>query len=114
MFAGLSVADILATVRAAYTIAGNSESDVEAMVQTAQATIDDIEADLLTLEQVHAEFGIQPDTVRKWIDRGRLQAQPRLRFPARGGGKLRVSRRDIQRILQNPPRPGRPKRSDQS
>jgi hypothetical protein len=65
-------------------------------------------ADLVTLEQAQAEFNVRVGTLRSYLQRGHLHRHGLEPFPARGGGKILIDRRELKALLENPPRTGRP------
>jgi excisionase family DNA binding protein len=50
--------------------------------------------DILNVQQVAAQFSVTPQTVRSWIDRGKLKA-------GRVGKAYRILRRDVYAMLEH-------------
>ena len=61
--------------------------------------------DLLTLPEIATILGVNPSTVRLWVNEGRLPAHKA------GGRKWLVYRHDLQQMLGDQPSIGHPRRA---
>jgi len=58
--------------------------------------------EMLTLTEIASELGLNPSTVRVWVNEKRLPAH-------KLGRKWVVTRRDLERLLEDEPRLGHPR-----
>jgi len=66
--------------------------------------------DLITLEEAARLFEIPYGTLGRWVHKGHLEVKERRTYPAPGGGKVLVDKRDVEYLKLNPPKRGRPKK----
>ncbi|MBA2488428.1 MAG: helix-turn-helix domain-containing protein [Chloroflexi bacterium] len=52
-------------------------------------------------QEAAVRYGVHPETLRRWIARGLLPA-------TRVGNAWVLEAKDVERLLANPPKPGRP------
>ena len=63
---------------------------------------------LIDIPTAAKKHGINPSTLRTWIQKGYITVVGRLRAPARGGGYSVVDEQKLLEYAQNPVRRGRP------
>ena len=63
---------------------------------------------LLTFITAASELHVPLDRLRGWRKAGHLSPVARIRGDQSGGGVFLFRRQDIERLIQNPPRRGRP------
>ena len=83
---------------------GVPQETIEAVVVATETKPED----LITLQQAQAEFNVRVGTLHSYLQRGHLHRHGLEPFPARGGGKILIDRRELKALLENPPRTGRP------
>ncbi len=76
--------------------------------EEAERVVTTLEPKPITIQQASDEFGIPKGTLGRWIHIGHLTPVGRVKFPARGGGKVLVDRAQVEEMVRNPPRNGRP------
>lgn len=79
------------------------------LMQSPDGQLPLIPRDLITLAEASGRFSISVGALRNWVTRGRLEIRGREQFRARGGGKILIDATDVENLIQNPPRPGRPR-----
>ena len=89
--------------------AGVSEETISDVVEAALPK----EQDLITLEEAAEQHGIPYGTLTRWIHVGHLNVIDRIRFPARGGGKVLVDNNDVMYLSRHRPKKGRPSKNGQ-
>ena len=67
-------------------------------------------SDIVTIPQAVREYGLQLSRLRGWRRRGLLKPVGRLRGNVVNGGELVFRRIDIEMLINDPPRRGRPSR----
>ena len=68
-----------------------------------------IPPNLMTLKEASKHFDLSIGRLRNWIYRGHLPVnEQRRKASAPGGGELLFDPIDVQTLIDNPPRPGRP------
>ena len=68
-----------------------------------------IPPNLMTLKEASKHFDLSIGRLRHWIYRGHLPiSEQRRKASAPGGGELLFDPIDVQTLIDNPPRPGRP------
>ena len=72
------------------------------------------EPKLITIKAASEKFGIPGSTIHNWRQQGHLPDKGGIRHPGRGGRKVLVDEADILYLINNPPKPGRPKRPEKS
>lgn len=79
------------------------------VLEIAKAMTEEREDDeLITLEEASRRFEVPQPRLRKWLQFGHLRERGRLPFPARGGGKVLISCKEMTFLMLHPPQPGRP------
>jgi excisionase family DNA binding protein len=91
----------LAEIEARLRGNGFSEEQVDQVVTT-------LGPKPITIEEASEEFDIPQGTLYSWLRRRHLVPLGRIRFPARGGGKVLIDRNQVEELLRDPPRTGRP------
>lgn len=91
----------LAEIEARLKGNGLSEETVRTVVTT-------LEPKPITIEEAAKRYDVPPGTLYWWLHRGHLHEVGRLTFPAPGGGKVLIDEGELQALLRNPPKPGRP------
>ena len=86
--------------------AGVSEETITTVIEAIQPKVDD----LVTLEEAQGQFPVSYGMLNSWVSRGHLTVRGRVRFPAPGGGKVLVDPNDVEYLIENPPKQGRPPR----
>ena len=78
-----------------------------------EETIDQVatltEPKLITIKDASEKFGIPISTIHHWRQKGHLTDRGGIRHPGTGGRKVLVDEADIVYLIDNPPKPGRPK-----
>ena len=82
----------------------------DTITQVVEATLTKPE-DLITLEQAASEFGVPYSTLLNWVNVGHLEEKGREKYPARGGGKVLVDRKDVAHLSEHRPKRGRPRKN---
>ena len=96
------------TVQEVHQLVSTVATEVDGRTETNGVIYAEVPVGLQTLEGVERQLGVNRATVRTWIRRQHLRERGRLRAPGRGGGKILVSIADVQRIMEDPPKNGRP------
>ena len=106
--------------------AGVSENEIVSMVATVAADAeqpelpgfedpglpiyDELPDGLIDLPEAARKYGCSNALLHRWIDRGHLKEQGRLKAPARGGGYIVVYESELKHRLAKTPQIGRPKK----
>ena len=74
-----------------------------------ETVFDELPEGMIDLPSAAIEFGISRYTLRGWVEGKHIPVRGRLRGSARGGGFLILSKDDILKLKDSPPKRGRPK-----
>ena len=71
-----------------------------------------IEPKLITIEAAAEKFQMGVHTIHTYLKRGHLEEKGRQKFAAPGGGKILIDENELVALLEHPPKPGRPRKSN--
>ena len=108
--AGASPTDLMATISATITDYQAKQLPMFDMLPCDGETVfDELPEGMIDLPSAAIEFGISRYTLRGWVEGKHIPVRGRLRGSARGGGFLILSKDDILKLKDSPPKRGRPK-----
>ena len=108
--------DLRASMEAALA-SGLSRQDIIGMVNTVakngkQKIYEKLPDGAIDLPSAARKYGVNSETMRRWLDKGKVPVIGRLRGPAQGGGFLVMWEDDLVRYINQPVPQGRPRKND--